>query len=92
MVTYLAKKGSAVQECLLFCMLVLTGSFSMLANRDEPEHVHVERDQNSAKFWLDPVRLEQSGGFGRAELRQVQRIVEENRLMFLEAWHDYFQS
>jgi hypothetical protein len=24
----------------------------------EPPHVHVERDRDEAKFWLDPVRLE----------------------------------
>jgi hypothetical protein len=24
---------------------------------DEPSHVHVERDKDKAKFWLDPVRL-----------------------------------
>ena len=23
----------------------------------EPPHVHVERDEGEAKFWLDPVRL-----------------------------------
>ena len=34
---------------------------------DEPEHIHVERDDNIAKFWLDPVRLEASGGFRRVD-------------------------
>jgi len=24
---------------------------------EEPPHVHVERDDNIAKFWLDPIRL-----------------------------------
>ncbi len=61
-------------------------------DRDEPEHVHVERDDNVAKFWLDPIRLERSGGFGRPEMRSIQRIVEEHRSALLEAWHDYFQG
>jgi len=26
-------------------------------DRDEPKHVHVERDEKTAKFWLDPIRL-----------------------------------
>ena len=68
------------------------GSSVMLADRDEPEHIHVERDDNVAKFWLDPVRLEQSGGFGSTELRRIQRIVEDNVLAFLEAWHDFFEG
>jgi hypothetical protein len=33
------------------------------SDAEEPPHVHVERDDNSAKFWLGPVRLENSGGF-----------------------------
>jgi len=24
---------------------------------NEPPHVHVERDDNTAKYWLDPVRV-----------------------------------
>ena len=66
--------------------------FFYAGDRDEPEHVHVERDENVAKFWLDPVRLERSGGFGRTELRRIQRMVEEHRPGLLEAWHDYFQG
>ena len=27
------------------------------SDAEEPPHVHVERDDNSAKFWLSPVRL-----------------------------------
>jgi hypothetical protein len=31
--------------------------FSFYAGyRDEPAHIHVERDENIAKFWLDPVK------------------------------------
>jgi len=30
----------------------------------EPAHIHIKRDENTAKFWLDPVRLQDSGGFG----------------------------
>lgn len=34
----------------------------------EPLHIHVEREDRIAKFWLNPVRLAKSGGFNRAEL------------------------
>jgi hypothetical protein len=44
----------------------------------EPPHVHVERDDCVAKFWLGPVRLARSGGFGRNELRQIARLVSDN--------------
>ncbi|HYY97266.1 MAG TPA: DUF4160 domain-containing protein [Pyrinomonadaceae bacterium] len=45
----------------------------------EPPHVHVERDDDTAEFWLDPVRLQTSGGFGRAEINRIQKLVEGNR-------------
>jgi hypothetical protein len=38
-------------------------------DRDEPEHIHVERDDNVAKFWLIPIRLQSSGGFTRREIK-----------------------
>jgi hypothetical protein len=37
--------------------------FFYSGDRDEPPHIHVERDNDIAKFWLDPVRLQNSGGF-----------------------------
>lgn len=56
----------------------------------EPPHVHVDRDDHSAKFWLEPVALARNLGFGAAELRRIQRLVEEHEVQLLEAWHDYF--
>ena len=58
----------------------------------EPSHVHVERDENTAKFWLAPVRLQNSAGFGRVEIAQIQAIVEENREALLRSWNDFFTT
>ncbi|WP_417738678.1 DUF4160 domain-containing protein [Rosistilla oblonga] len=41
--------------------------FFYAGDRDEPAHVHVERDDYEAKFWLDPVRLARSHGFAPAK-------------------------
>ena len=49
------------------------------SDRNEPVDVHVERDDDTAKFWLDPARLQSSGGFDRRELNQIQRLVEDHR-------------
>lgn len=64
--------------------------FFYSADGSEPEHVHVERDRCGAKFWLDPVRLEDSYGFGATELRQIERIIVEHQADLLRAWHEYF--
>ena len=43
-----------------------------------------------AESWLEPVRLEDSVGFGRTELRTLERIVVEHADAFVGAWHDFF--
>jgi hypothetical protein len=59
---------------------------------NEPPHVHVDGDDQSAKFWRDPVALARDLGFGPAELRRVHRLVAENRNLLLEKWHERFPS
>jgi hypothetical protein len=36
------------------------------------------------KFWLDPIVLEQAGGFSRAELNTIAKLGHEHREVFLE--------
>ncbi|MBA3440075.1 MAG: DUF4160 domain-containing protein [Pyrinomonadaceae bacterium] len=57
---------------------------------NEPPHVHVDRDNLSAKFWLNPVSLARNLGFSARELRQVERLVRENQAALLEAWNGIF--
>ena len=57
---------------------------------NEPPHVHVDRDDASAKFWLDPVQLAANFGFRAHELREIQLIVAGRRTRFLEAWNEFF--
>jgi hypothetical protein len=56
----------------------------------EAAHIHVERDNNIAKFWLKPVRLQSSGGFRPHEIRKIQKLIEEYEDQILESWHEYF--
>jgi hypothetical protein len=64
--------------------------FFYSAEGSEPPHVHVRRDRATAKFWLGPVRLARSREFADHELRQIQRIVDDNLALILEAWHEHF--
>lgn len=64
--------------------------FFYSADAGEPLHIHVQRENLSAKFWLDPVRLEWSAGFSAAELRRVEKMVQENQARLLESWNEYF--
>ena len=40
--------------------------FIVSLDYNEPPHIHVRRENNVAKFWLDPVSLQKSGGFSRS--------------------------
>jgi hypothetical protein len=64
--------------------------FFYAGDSDEPHHIHVERDDKVAKYWLDPIRLQNSGGFNRFELKQIRSIIEENLESLLERWNEFF--
>ncbi len=66
--------------------------FFYAGDRDEPPHVHVEREDRQAKFWLDPVRLERSGGCSRAEILRIHKLVNEHRERLLRSWDEYFNG
>ena len=59
---------------------------------NEPPHIHVDRDDMSAKFWLDPVQLAANLGFRARELRTIQSIVIANGTLFMEAWNEFFDN
>lgn len=66
--------------------------FFYAGDGNEPIHMHVERDDAEAKFWLEPIRLERSQGFTRNELRQIERIIEDHLEVLLESWNEFFGS
>jgi len=61
-------------------------------DRDEPVHVHVQREKSVAKFWLEPVRLERSGAFNRNEIARIQRLVEQKKALLRRGWNEYFSK
>jgi len=66
--------------------------FFYAGDHDEPPHIHVERENKVAKFWLDPIRLQWSGGFSRREIGRIQKLLSANHRRLLEAWDEYFRG
>ncbi len=60
--------------------------------KGEPPHIHVQRERFLAKFWLNPVALAGSKRFASHELRIIQKHIEENSEIFLEAWNEHIGS
>jgi hypothetical protein len=59
---------------------------------NEPPHVHVDRDDCTAKFWLKDTALAQNIGFSAKELRVIQGHVSDHGDAFGKAWNDFFGS
>lgn len=57
----------------------------------EPVHIHVEKDDSEAKFWLRPeVHLAYNDGYTARILRELAGIVVANRDRIERAWNEYF--
>jgi hypothetical protein len=55
----------------------------------EPKHVHIQREQLTCKFWLEPIALSKNSGFSPRELNLIRRLIEANILPIKEAWHEH---
>jgi hypothetical protein len=70
-----------------------TGPYRIYFYSHEPNespHVHIDRDERSCKFWLQPVALARNLAYSAKELRDIERIITENENQLLEAWNEYF--
>jgi hypothetical protein len=52
----------------------------------EPPHIHVSRDDYEVKFWLQPVALAANYGFSTAELRDIERLVQQHCETLIRAY------
>lgn len=62
------------------------------SDKGEPPHIHVRRDRQLVKFWLQPISLSKNRGFKDHELNDILQMVETYEQQLLEAWHDYFNT
>lgn len=63
--------------------------FFYAGDRNEPPHVHVERDDLVAKFWLRPPVVQHNGGMCRTEIARIGKLVIHHLDSLLEAWNDH---
>ena len=66
--------------------------FFYAGDRNEPPHVHVERDDSEAKFWLDPVRLARSHGFAANEFNKIEKLIIENQQHLMDRGNEFFNG
>jgi hypothetical protein len=64
--------------------------FFFSLDRAEPIHIHVEKGEKYAKFWLDPISVARSRGFRDHELREIVGIIKDHVPILEENWHEFF--
>jgi hypothetical protein len=57
----------------------------------EPLHVYVRRGGATAKFWVEPqVGLAESYGLSGQELKELAKVVGDNRQLIERTWYEFF--
>lgn len=67
--------------------------FFFYSNEHLPIHIHVEKDNKTAKFSLEAaVELVMSRGFNASELKEIRKLVNDNVELFKNKWDEYFNN
>ena len=66
--------------------------FFFAADRNEPPHIHVERGDGAAKFWLNPIKIDYSRRFKKQEIKRATEIIEEHQNFLMDRWNEYFEE
>ncbi len=61
-------------------------------DKNEPVHIHVDSGDDYAKFWLEPVELENSSGYNAKELNEIRRLIADNLTVLRRKWDEYFNG
>ncbi len=62
------------------------------ANDHLPVHIHIEKDNKTAKFNLEPLELIYTRRFKALEMLEMRKLVEENLEYLINKWYEYFNS
>ena len=60
------------------------------SDRPEPPQVHIVKGSAAAKIWLRSLDVEFSRGYNEYEMRELMRIVADNRDAWIGKWNDFF--
>ena len=74
-------------------ILIIKGyRFFFYSNEHRPRHIHIEKDNKTAKFNLEPVELIKSSGMNSKELKEIRKLVEKNLKQLESKWDEYFNN
>ena len=66
--------------------------FFFYSNEHLPIHIHVEKDNKTAKYGFEPIELIGSRSFNSSELTEIRILVSDHVELFKEKWNEYFNN
>ena len=55
-------------------------------------HIHIEKGEGTAKFYLEPVELIKSRRFKAGEISEIRNLILENNELFKTKWNEFFSN
>ena len=55
----------------------------------EPPHIHIEYGASECKFWLSPISLARNKGIKPVRLRDIEKLVFENKDFLLGKYYEF---
>ncbi len=75
--------------------ILIIGKYRFFFNSREEKrmYIHISSSDGTAKFWLEPlISLADYYNLSTKELKEIQKIVDENKDEFTIAWHKHFDQ
>lgn len=66
--------------------------FFFWSNEHNPIHIHISKGDAEAKYNIESLELVENYGFKKSELRLIESILEENKEIIIDRWHEYFRK
>ena len=60
--------------------------------KNEPMHIHIEKAEKYAKFWINPLFVAINYGFTGKELREISEIIESYEELIKKKWNEHFDK
>ncbi len=57
---------------------------------EEPPHVHIVKDGNAAKVWLEDLVVAHVRGYDEREVEELVELVALHRDAWIGAWNEFF--
>jgi len=67
--------------------------FFFFSREEVRMHVHVVSGTGEAKFWLEPeIEMARNYRYSRAQLKEIERLIEDHYDELTCAWRSHFRS